>query len=112
MITDTNLRNTILSDKMVESLMKTEKITEDEAFVRLEELTPLAQIVPDAKPVPVKKEPVALDVAGGPAQEWQGGDIKPGPIDIEYKTKMKPSLTFKAPSGHEIKTWGRVGSDN
>ena len=112
MITDTILRNTILSDKMAEALMKTEKITEDEAFARLEELTPLAQIVPDAKPVPVKKEPVALDVAGGPAQEWQGGDVKPGPIDVDYKSKMKQSPSFKAPSGHEIKTWGRVGSDN
>ena len=55
---------------------------------------------------------MALDVAGGPPQEWQGGDIKPGPIDIDYKTKMKQSPSFKAPSGHEIKTWGRVGSDN
>ena len=44
MIIDTILRNTILSDKMIEALIKTEKITEDEAFVRLEELTPLAQI--------------------------------------------------------------------
>ncbi len=51
MIIDTLLRNTILSDKMVESLMKTEKLSEDLALTRLEELTPLAQIVPDAKPI-------------------------------------------------------------
>ena len=75
MITDTILRNTILSDKMVEALMKTEKITEDQALARLEEITPLAQIVADAKPTPVKKEPLVLDAGAGPAQEWQGGDI-------------------------------------
>ena len=112
MITDTILRNTILSDKMVEALMKTEKITEDQALARLEEITPLAQIVADAKPIPVKKEPIVLDAAGGPAQEWQGGDVKPGPIDVDYKSKMKGSASHKAPSGHQIKTWGRVGTDN
>ena len=113
MIIDTILRNTILSDKMVEALMKTESITEDQAFVRLEELTPLAQIVSDAKPIPVKKEEQpALADGGGPAQEWLGGEVKPGPIDIEYKSKMKPTAPFKAGTGHSIKTWGRVGTDN
>jgi len=113
MIIDTILRNTILSDKMVEALIKTESITEDQAFVRLEELTPLAQIVSDAKPIPVKKEEQpALADGGGPAQEWLGGEVKPGPIDIEYKSKMKPTAPFKAATGHSIKTWGRVGTDN
>ena len=51
MIIDTLLRNTILSDKMVESLMKIEKISENQALTRLDELTPLAQIIPDAKPI-------------------------------------------------------------
>ena len=36
MITDTILRNTILSDKMVEALIKIEKITEDDAYLKLE----------------------------------------------------------------------------
>ena len=113
MIIDTILRNTILSDKMVEALIKTESITEDQAFVRLEELPPLAQIVSDAKPIPVKKEEQpALADGGGPAQEWLGGEVKPGPIDIEYKSKMKPTAPFKAATGHSIKTWGRVGTDN
>ena len=113
MIIDTILRNTILSDKMVEALIKTEIITEDQSFVRLEELTPLAQIVSDAKPIPVKKEEQpALADGGGPAQEWLGGEVKPGPIDIEYKSKMKPTAPFKAATGHSIKTWGRVGTDN
>ena len=86
MITDTILRNTILADKMVEALIKTEKLTEDQAILRLEEITPLAQIVPDAKPIPVKKEEVVLDAGTGPAQEWQGGDIKQGPIDVDYNS--------------------------
>src|SRR4030066_225017 len=54
MIIDTILRNTILADKMVESLVKSEKISEDDALKKLEEMTPLAKIVPDAKPIPVK----------------------------------------------------------
>ena len=56
MIIDTLLRNTILADKMVERLMKSEKVSEVQAITRLEELTPLAQIVPDAKPI-AKVEP-------------------------------------------------------
>ena len=61
MIIDTILRNTILSDKMIESLIKTEKISEDQAWIKLEELTPLAQIVPDAKPKPVEEKLEVLD---------------------------------------------------
>ncbi|HIA25807.1 MAG TPA: ferredoxin, partial [Candidatus Nitrosopelagicus sp.] len=57
MVIDTILRNTILSDKLVEYYIKTEKISEDESLVKLEELTPLAQIVPDAKPKPVLEPP-------------------------------------------------------
>src|SRR3990170_3622664 len=52
MIIDTILRNTILADKMVESLVKSEQISEDDALKKLEEMTPLAKIVPDAKPIP------------------------------------------------------------
>jgi len=48
MIIDTLLRNTILSDKMVEYLMKSENVSETQAITKLEELTPLAQIVIDA----------------------------------------------------------------
>ena len=56
MIIDTILRNTILADKMIESLMKAEKIEQEAATKRLEELTPLAKIVPNAKPIPKRSE--------------------------------------------------------
>ena len=111
MIIDTILRNTILADKMVESLVKSEKISEDDALKKLEQMTPLAKIVPDAKPIPIKKEeqPEATAKVG---QQWKGGGIKPGPIDVEYKSKMGQSAPFKTPGNYSIKTWGRVGADN
>ena len=56
MIIDTMLRNTILADKMVASLEKTEKISAQQALEKLEEMTPLAKIVLNAKPKP---KPVA-----------------------------------------------------
>ena len=111
MIIDTLLRNTILSDKMIQYLMDSEKISEDAAILKLEEMTPLAKIVHDAKPKPVIKEEVA-DTAAGPAQAWKGGGVKPGPIDVEYKSKMSASSPYATPGGHTIKTWGRVGTDN
>ena len=113
MIIDTILRNTILSDKMIESIIKTEKISEDQAWVRLEELTPLAQIVPDAKPKPVE-EKLEAPTAGAIKNEVKrtGDEVIAGPIDVDYKSKMSPSGSFTAPSQHEIKTWGRVGNDN
>ena len=89
-----------------------EKITEDHALVKLEEMTPLAQIVSDAKPKPVKKEE-PQEAAGAPTgQVWKGGEPKPGPIDVEYKSKMGPTAAFKTTEGYSIKTWGRVGTDN
>lgn len=111
MMIDTILRNTILSDKMIEHLMKKEKLSELQAIIKLEELTPLAKIVLDAKPKPVKKEEVA-EAAGPVGEVWKGGEPKPGPIDVEYKSKMGQSSPYKAPGGHTIKTWGRVGTDN
>ena len=57
MMIDTALRNTILADKMIASLQKLEKIDEAQALVRLEDLTPLAKIVPNAKPKPKPKPP-------------------------------------------------------
>lgn len=110
MIIDTILRNTILADKMVENLVKTEKISEDEAIIKLTEMTPLAKIVPDAKPIPVIKEEQPAE-AGAVKPAWEGGGIKPGPIDVDYKSKMSPSAQFAA-GDNKIKTWGRVGTDN
>ena len=110
MIIDTILRNTILSDKMVEHFVKTEKISADDAIIKLAEMTPLAKIVADAKPIPVIKEELPAD-AGAVKPAWEGGGIKPGPIDVDYKSKMSPSPQFVAGS-NKIKTWGRAGTDN
>jgi len=112
MIIDTLLRNTILSDKMVEHLMKSEKISEVQALTKLDELTPLAQIVPDAKPI-AKVEPPKPAIEGKKQVIQRDGEAAvPGPIDVDYKDKMDLSPVFKTKTGNEIKTWGRVGSDN
>ena len=110
MIIDTILRNTILADKLIEHFIKAEKLTEGEALKKLEEMTPLAKIVSDAKPIPVIKEEQP-ESAGQIVQAWKGGEPKPGPIDVEYKSKMGESVSYAA-DGYKIKTWGRVGADN
>ncbi len=113
MVIDTILRNTILADKMVESIMTSEKIPEGHALIKLEEMTPLAQIVPDAKPKPVIKEELPEVVGGPTGQAWKGGGIKPGPIDVEYKSKMGQTAPHTvADTQVTLKTWGRVGTDN
>ena len=105
MVIDTILRNTILADKMIDYLMKKEKISEDHALIKLEEMTPLAKIVPDAKPKPKLEAPMELE--SGPAIVELDGP-KPGPIDIEYKSKVRPSAPYKVPAnGNVIKTWGK-----
>jgi NAD-dependent dihydropyrimidine dehydrogenase PreA subunit len=110
MIIDTILRNTILADKMVEYFVKTEKLNQDAALIKLEELTPLAKIVPDAKPKP--KEEEAPQVVQGVTLPPLDGP-KPGPIDVEYKTHLPPTMSFTVPSNkNTIKTWGRAGADN
>ena len=112
MIIDTLLRNTILSDKMVEHLMKSEKISEVQALTKLDELTPLAQIVPDAKPI-AKVEPPKPAIEGKKQLIQRDGEAAvPGPIDVDYKDNMDPSPVFKTKTGNELRTWGRVGSDN
>jgi len=112
MIIDTLLLNTILSDKMIESLMKTENLSENAALARLQELTPLAQIVPDAKPIAKVEKPKPA-VEGKKQVIVRDGEVAvPGPIDIEYKDKMDPSALFKTKTGNDLKTWGRVGTDN
>jgi len=112
MIIDTLLRNTILSDKMAEHLMKSEKMSEVQALTKLDELTPLAQIVPDAKPI-AKVEPPKPAIEGKKQVIQRDGETAvPGPIDVDYKDKMDLSPVFKTKTGNELKTWGRVGSDN
>ncbi|MFB5617454.1 MAG: ferredoxin family protein, partial [Nitrosopumilus sp.] len=109
MVIDTILRNTILADKMISYYAKTEKISEIAAIQKLEELTPLAKIVLGAKPKPIEakddeeeEDDSAIEIPDG---------AKPGPIDVDYKSKMKPSKPFEA-AEHTIKTWGRKGSEN
>ena len=111
MVTDTILRNTILEEKFRASLMKIEKISEKESIKRLEELTPLAMIVLNAKPKPKAATEEEIEEIDESMVEVLDG-AKPGPIDVDYKSKMKPSPPFEAETGHEIKTWGRVGSEN
>jgi len=112
MIIDTLLRNTILSDKMVESLIKTEKLSEDQALARLEELTPLAQIVPDAKPIAKVEKPKPAIEGKKQVIHRDGEAAVPGPIDVDFEDKMDLTAPFKTKTGNELKTWGRVGTDN
>jgi NAD-dependent dihydropyrimidine dehydrogenase PreA subunit/transcription termination factor NusB len=109
MVIDTILRNTILSDKMISYYVKKEKISEIAAIQKLEELTPLAKIVLGAKAK-------AVEVTEEEGEEDEGemeipDGAKPGPIDVEYKSKMKKTAVYDA-AGYSIKTWGRKGTSN
>ncbi len=115
MIIDTMLRNTILADKMIESLTKTENISDVQAMDRLEELTPLAKIVPNAKPKPKIAAPSAsMQDAGSIEEVIEVPDgAKPGPIDVGFKSHVPVSAPFAVADGsHTIKTWGRKGTEN
>ncbi len=108
MVIDTILRNTILADKMISYYVKTEKISEIAAIQKLEELTPLAKIVLGAKAKAI------VEVEEGEEDEGEieiPDGAKPGPIDVEYKSKMKQSAVYDA-AGYSIKTWGRRGTNN
>ncbi|MED5282621.1 MAG: 4Fe-4S binding protein, partial [Thermoproteota archaeon] len=100
-----------LEEKFRAALMKTEKISEKESIKRLEELTPLAMIVLNAKPKPKAAAEEEIEELDESSVEVLDG-AKPGPIDVDYKSKMKQSPSFEAETGHEIKTWGRVGTEN
>jgi len=110
MIIDTILRNTILADKMIVYYVKTEKLRQDAALEKLEHLTPLAKIVPDAKPkikVEESQEIAAYKDVGGPLD-----GPKPGPIDVEYKSHMPPTAPYIVPSNkNAIKIWGKGASN-
>lgn len=111
MVIDTILRNTILADKMIGYYVKTEKLGQEAAIEKLEHLTPLAKIVPDAKPKLKIEEPEEIATQQDTGEVLDGP--KPGPIDVEYKSHMRPSGSYVVPSNKNvIKTWGRKGSDN
>lgn len=115
MMIDTILRNSILADKMIASLSKTEKITESQAMEKLEEMTPLAKIVPNAKPKPKVAAPEQTTGAAAAQEEvFEAPEgAKPGPIDVEYKSHMPASAPYKVEgTGNVIKTWGRKGTEN
>ena len=95
MVIDTILRNTILADKMISYFAKTEKISEISAIQKLEELTPLAKIVLGAKPKPVEAKEDDEEEDDSEIEIPDGA--KPGPIDVDYKSKMKPSSAYEAP---------------
>jgi len=108
MVIDTILRNTILADKMISYYVKKEKISEIAAIQKLEELTPLAKIVLGAKAKAVEV------VEEGEEDEGEieiPDGAKPGPIDVEYKSKLKLTAAYDA-AGYSIKTWGRRGTSN
>ncbi|MGI0010457.1 MAG: 4Fe-4S dicluster domain-containing protein, partial [Nitrosopumilaceae archaeon] len=114
MIIDTILRNTVLADKMIEYLVKTKKMSQEDAVKEVERMTPLAQIVPNAKPKPKPSSPPLGQQAQAEEVVIETPDgAKPGPIDVDYKSKLKVSETWTVPfNGNKIKIYGpRKGNE-
>lgn len=113
MMIDTILRNSILADKMIEHIVKTKQVEPDIAIKELEEMTPLAQIVPNAKPKPKPAAPPPGQEAQQPVEIETPSGAKQGPIDVEFKSKLKVTETFTAPSSNnKIKIFGpRKGNE-
>ena len=106
MTIDTILRNTVLADKMISYVVKSEKMSEVMATQRLDELTPLAMIVLGGKP---KASPMSDDVDEDVVEDESVNldDMKIEPIDPDFKSKLKPTEPYVTEEGYEIKTWGR-----
>lgn len=115
-VIDTILRNSVLADRMIEHFLKNKEDSEEahaQAVKQLEEMTPLAQIVPNAKPKP---KPTATQTETQSPQETEDevpSGAKSGPIDVGFKSKLKVTETFTAPSsGNKIKVFGtRKGNE-
>jgi len=112
MIIDTVLRNSILADKMIEHIIKSGKTVTNElreqAIKQLEEMTPLAQIVPNAKPKPKPAAPPPGQQVAQQVEAETPSGAKAGPIDVAFKTKLKVTETFTSPSsGNKIKVFGQ-----
>ncbi|MDC8452636.1 MAG: ferredoxin family protein [Candidatus Nitrosotalea sp.] len=107
MVIDTILRNSVLADKMVEHEVKIKQLTPEQALKELEEMTPLAQIVANAKPKPKPAAPPPGQQAAPEAEQETPSGAKPGPIDVDFKSKLKVVETFTAPSSHKIKVFGQ-----
>lgn len=113
MIIDTILRNSILADKMIEHIVKTKQVEPEIAIKELEEMTPLAQIVPNAKPKPKPAAPPPGQETKQQVEIETPSGAKQGPIDVEFKSKLKVTETFTAPSSsNKIKIFGpRKGNE-
>lgn len=113
MMIDTILRNSILADKMIEHIVKTKQVEPEIAIKEMEEMTPLAQIVPNAKPKPKPAAPPPGQEAQQPVEIETPSGAKQGPIDVEFKSKLKVTETFTAPSSNnKIKIFGpRKGNE-
>ena len=96
MVTDTVLRNTILEEKFRAALIKLEKISEKESIKRLEELTPLAMIVLNAKPKP----------KADPYSKAAKKDSKLGDYVAKRKTLKKGSAEWNANQNKINKAYG------
>ena len=107
MIIDTMIRNTIISDKLVAHYAKTEKISEIMALKKIEEMTPLAKIIPAGvgMKAPVKEDD-GEEIVEDTGVTLSVDDVKIEPIDPEFKSKLKPSKPYVTEEGYEIKTWG------
>lgn len=113
MMIDTILRNSVLADKMIEHIMKTKQVEPEIAIKELEDMTPLAQIVPNAKPKPKPAAPPPGQEATQQVEVETPSGAKQGPIDVEFKSKLKVTETFTAPSSsNKIKVYGpRKGNE-
>ena len=105
MVIDTILRNTILADKMISYLAKTEKLDQAQATKRLEDLTPLAKIVLGAKPKPTEATE-EIEEEDDSAIELRQMVQNLDQLMLITNQKMKPSSPFAA-ADHTVKTWGR-----
>jgi NAD-dependent dihydropyrimidine dehydrogenase PreA subunit len=70
-------------------------------------MTPLAKIVPNAKPKPKPAAPQPGQQATQEAEPVANEGAKPGPIDVDFKKKLKVVETFTAPSSYKIKIFGQ-----
>jgi NAD-dependent dihydropyrimidine dehydrogenase PreA subunit len=105
---DTILRNSVLADKLIDHMVKTKQLSQEQAIKELEQMTPLAQIVLNAKPKPKPAAPPPGQEAAQQVEVEIPSGGKQGPIDVEFKSKLKVVETFAAPSsGHKIKVFGQ-----
>ncbi|NOJ30026.1 MAG: ferredoxin, partial [Nitrososphaeraceae archaeon] len=125
-IIDTIVRNTVIGDRLIAHIEKTEKLTRKESILKLEALTPLAKNpkTRDDKPVitqpkstvaeiqekenlSVSSESVGSDLSSGTTISLTGSGVNysvlEGPIDASFKSKRQVSGKFK-----NVSVWGPI----